>query len=64
MPRVPPKVVKRIITNLGIFDIKERLELVAKSHDTNIEEIVAQTGANFTVNFDETLMRQISTIRS
>jgi len=63
-PLTGTRVVKRVITNLGIFDIKETLELVAKNQDTSIEEIKAQTGANFNVNLDESLMKYISTLHS
>ena len=59
-PLTGTKVVKRIITNLAIFDIKESLELVAKCPTTSIEQIRAQTKANFSLNLDENLIKQIS----
>ncbi len=57
LPLTGAGVVKRIITNLAIFDIKEELELVAKSPDVSIDEIRAQTQANFNINLDENLIK-------
>lgn len=62
LPITGARVVKRIITSLGIFDINEQLELVGKAEDVSIEEIVAKTGAHFKTNLDKNLGKQIRLI--
>ncbi|WP_032138843.1 3-oxoacid CoA-transferase subunit B [Rickettsia tamurae] len=50
-PLTGKKVVNRIITDLGIFDIdKDEMILVRKADDVTIEEIKSKTEAEFIVN--------------
>jgi len=50
-PLTGKKVVNRIITDLGIFDIdKDEMVLVRKADDVTIEEIKSKTEAEFIVN--------------
>ncbi|WP_341787676.1 3-oxoacid CoA-transferase subunit B [Rickettsia endosymbiont of Cantharis rufa] len=50
-PLTGKKVVNRIITDLGIFDIdKDEMVLVRKADDVTIEEIKSKTEAGFIVN--------------
>jgi 3-oxoacid CoA-transferase subunit B len=52
-------VVKRVITNLGIFDIKDELELVAKAGDVDVEEIKQKTSAKFNIKLKQQLINEI-----
>lgn len=50
-PLTGVKVVNRVITDLGIFDIdKDKMVLVRKAEDVTVEEIKSKTEAEFTVN--------------
>ena len=50
-PLTGKKVVNRIITDLGIFDIdKDEMVLVRKADDVTVEEIRYKTEAKFIVN--------------
>lgn len=50
-PLTGKRVVNRVITDLGIFDIdKDKMILVKKANDFTIEEIKAKTEAEFIVN--------------
>ena len=61
-PLTGARVVKRVITNLGIFDFNDGLELVAKNDNISVEEISAQTGAKFRVNLSQELGDQIKAL--
>lgn len=51
LPLTGLRVVDRIITDLGIFDINESgMTLVKKAEGVNVDEISAKTSANFNLN--------------
>lgn len=53
LPLTGVKVVHRIITDLGIFDVKDNyLQLVDKPNDVSVEEILAKTSATVKLTND------------
>ncbi len=49
-PLTGARVVNRVITDLGIFDIDKEMILSKKAEDVTVEEIRSKTEAEFVVN--------------
>jgi 3-oxoacid CoA-transferase subunit B len=61
-PLTGARIVQRVVTNLGIFDIQDKMTLVAKPDDVTIAEIQEKTTALFDINIDSYLIKKISNI--